>query len=202
MPSNNWYQGRKIADIANMALTNINQVLYEHQQGFSPDYIWGKNRGLKSACWWMFDYVNGTRQDEIKSLCQNYLSDPSWAEKNNYDHQRIAKIAGFWVPGRPKGSKNKPKQGTATVTEHTVPMPSPASIAPMQMASAVPAPAADAPQDFDPAKLSTMIDTSSMSMSVVWGSVVTLLMAAERNDRPEEDKVILRDTISVLKELI
>jgi hypothetical protein len=202
MPSNNWYQGRKIADIANMALRNVNTVLGKAQYGNSPADIVASDKSLRSAVWWLFEYKNGQAHDEISNLCQSHLSDPDWAKKDDYNHQRIAKIAGFWVPGRPKGSKNKPKQGTATVTEHTVPMPSPASITPMQMASAVPTPAADAPQDFDPAKLSTMIDTSSMSMSVVWGSVVTLLMAAERNDRPEEDKVILRDTISVLKELI
>ncbi len=210
MPSNNWYQGRKIADIANRAITNINQVLFEHQQGFSPDHIWGKNRSLKSACWWLFEYKNGQAHDEIKNLCQAYLSDSNWAEKDHYDHQRLAKIAGFWVPGRPKGSKNKPKEPAPVVSvdiESTAKNMPPIhvtlpSAAPMQMAQAVPAQTTDAPQDFDPAKLSTMIDTSAMSMSVIWGSVATLLMAAERNDRPEEDKVILRETISVLKELI
>lgn len=219
MPANNWYQGRKIIDVARLAADRIRDIdaLVNVNPSITSDYINQHYKHLKNAWWWMKEYNQGNSELDIRELVR-YFADANepesqhYCDKDSWRHQRVARIAGYWVPGRKPGALNKPKTSGTVTGSNWVPSaqalnPTPAPVATpapnqvMQMTTGAVGVTQSGPS-FQPEELANLLDTSSMSTQDIWKAVVCILTSAKSDQRDEEDLVTIREVIDVLTPLM
>jgi len=112
-----WYD-KRLDILAQEARDRIQEVTSLESTQLSSDYIHANFPQLRGALWWLNFYKGGTAKQEVKDLVFSFSASTKYPSRLDVTHQRIARIAGYWVPGRRPGVPNKPKPDPDPASTH------------------------------------------------------------------------------------
>lgn len=208
-----WYLN-DTADLSIRANQWITAAQNSRANGSTYDQVKQSKLPYANAYWWLYEYKQGQGYQEIIDLVGKYYTHPAvQSNKDDLEHQRLARIAGFWVPGRRPGIPNskpytkKDKTDAVPAQEDSAQNPSvftgnsvvrnPPS--PVQAVHPSPGPLLNqAMATVEASDFARLIDVSSLSTPKVWAVVVAILQAASRDSRTDQDQEVLNDSIQVL----